>query len=195
MSAVPKPQPVRWGPKKLRALFDERDKWIQSMDVRAGRNVEIAEDASGKLAHAQPGGAGTPPKPFELLDATDRSDPENPIYKIRVVYSTLDGAMPTGFNSGDNPIYTKTVGALTSGTVYAEVTKNTTTGATTARTIELAGFTPASSSSVFRGEIGSFSIDDDVLAVTNAGYGPVYLCRNWFTTPASYTFTFTQYET
>ena len=197
MAAVPKPQELRRGPRWLRAAFAARDKWVESMEVRAGRNVDIHEDATGKLVHAQPGGGAASIRPFQLVGSVDNTDPITPVYNIRVVYSTLDGAMPAGFTSGDTTPFVLTApSSLTEGSVYVKTTRNTTTGAVIARNVGIdpTGVLPPSDATLgeFYAELGTFYIDASAktIAVINSGYGPVTSCRNWFTTPADYTFRF-----
>ena len=115
---------------------------------------------------------------FQLVEASTESQK-----KIRVVYGTIAGEMPTGFSEGDEPPYVLDVSGA--GFVYAGITIDT-AGQVTARWVDQGADVPANTDTDYHVEIGSFSVtsDPETLALAQARYGPinVQVCRNWYAT-------------
>ncbi len=123
-------------------------------------------------------------KPFELILVSDGSTK-----KIRVVYSTLAGGLPSGFSYADDPPYLLTPTG-TSGVVCGGVTIEESYGSIlpNGRFLAIYPEVPVNTTDTFYQEIGSYSLDGDTLAVVNARYGPIdaTICRNWFAAEAPF---------
>lgn len=129
---------------------------------------------------------------FQILDATKRDGDGNvTARKVRVVAGTIDGQLPAGMEATDDPVFTLTVSG--DGEVYAQVTFNESTGAVTAHTIAQSASTPESTGTTKTLLIGGFSVpeaDDKPIAVNNVAFGPlaVEVCRDWYSYPLTYGF-------
>ncbi len=123
------------------------------------------------------GASSTAYRPFELVDATDTGG-----MKVRVVYSTLAGQPPTGFNSGDSPPFILAVTATTG--IYGKVTINVAgAGDVTGREIIASATTPANNpdTGVYHVLIGTVAVvSGSITSAANARFGPVnvQVCRN-----------------
>jgi hypothetical protein len=116
-----------------------------------------------------------------LVDAT-----EDGTKKIRVVYGVVAGEPPDGFSEGDEPPYKLTVTAT--GFIWAGISIDDTTGEVTSRWVDKGAELPEDTATEFHIEIGSFNLDEDVLTIAQARYGPidVQICRNWYAAEAPF---------
>ena len=128
------------------------------------------------------GGAAPPTHPFKLLKASVGG-----VKKIRVIYGTLAGEMPSGFSVGDDPPYLLTVTAT--GLVYAILTIDGATGVVNSRTLGNGASLPADDDTTFHLELGSYAIDGDLVTIAQAVSGSLAFvaCRNWYADPATFT--------
>jgi hypothetical protein len=176
-------------PPRMRRWLDYFRRWAISAQPLSGLGNDVRQ-AGGKgrsidaaLAIGGKKGSSTPSRPFQLVNASDEDT-----HNIRVIYSTLAGAMPDGFSEGDDPPYILEDVGDAAGKVYAEVTLDMDTGEVLSRDLAFGATVPASDPTIgyFTGEIGSFNTVSETFGVSNSGYGPAYLAREWFTYPANY---------
>lgn len=99
--------------------------------------------------------------PFKLVKVRDGGT-----LKVRVLYGTVAGGIPTGMSLGDDPPYLLTA----SGTqrIFLIVTTHSTTGAVTSRTIGHNSSMPSNSDGTYYQEIGSYSVSGDDLSLGQA---------------------------
>lgn len=118
--------------------------------------------------------------PFQVLKLDDAT--------VRVVISTVDSQLPTGFTVGDDPPFELTVSG--NGYVYAEITYSTSSGLVTGSEIKAGASVPASSSGLAYVTLATYATAASVLTVSpNTAYGPitVFSCRNWYEPTPTFT--------
>lgn len=149
-----------------------RSSTIDYQDHPSGRQLEATAKGGGSS------GAASALKLFQLI-ATESGSAN----KIRVTRSLLAGAAPDGFNEADDPPFLLSPSG-TSGVVYAKITVAQNSGAgggeISARSIEVDSTVPEDTDTDYHLEIGTYSVEDDVLTVQNSIYGPIEatVCRN-----------------
>lgn len=158
----------------------------RNFSAGVGMLVNADDDNVIYSANVDSGGSGyTYNQLFRLVDVSDETG-----FNIRVRISTLCDLAPTGFYSGDTPNFVFE-GLTVSGVIYGHITIDS-SGVVTARAVEQAATMPASADPEFYVEIGSFDITGEVLTVTNSRYGPIpaQVCPNAYTSPLTYSVTF-----
>lgn len=169
-----------------RDLFNESTSL--ALGIMPGKDMipisQRADDTNS--SEIQSGGGGSPPEdptagsghPLQLLDAS--TDTGN---KVRIVYGTVGGWVPSGMSLGDDPAYV----LVASGTkiVYVIVTISSTTGDITSVTLSQGVSVPDDEATTFHQQLGSYTISSGKVVVAQAVTGSLAFtaCRDFMSNP------------
>ena len=98
------------------------------------------------------------------------------------------GVVASELPSGFDPVYGKLLATSGSGTVWAELNINSSTGAVVSAAVSSGSTVPENTDSAFYYVLGYYTYSGSVATVTNYGCGSVNatICRNWFSNPPKY---------
>jgi len=177
------PTPPQIGPPAWKKWAEKMAEAHDASIPVSGLGTTVGDVTGGRSVNVSSIGGISGINSLQLINASDESGK-----KIRISYGTVAGEAPSGMSPGDDPPFLLS-GISGSGYVYAKITYTATTGDITDRSIEKRADEPSEEDGILWVQIGSWSIDDDdILHLTNARYGPidVTICRDWYSSPASY---------
>jgi hypothetical protein len=191
MSHLIPPKPPQVGPPEWKSWARSITRFVEANQLFPGLGCILDDIGGGKgkklsieaIAQAI---ASIERRPFELVASATEGD--NPQPRLRVVFSTIDGDIPTGFSLTDEPPFLL-VPAVGTRVVLVKITIDG-TGNPTGREITQATVKPADTTTVKYAILGSYTFDAEngFTAMVNAGYGPVDVgvCQLFFTEPVEY---------
>ena len=160
--------------------------------VAAPLSARVTSDGT-HISIKQTLGGSTPTttRPFEL-SIVNIGTTESPIWKVRVLPSTLAGgsSLDVGFSLADDPPYLLDA---EEGIVQGGVEINA-QGIVMSRWLDIAEDLTPDTATEFHVEIGTVAYDEEseTWSVENSRYGPIdaNICRDWFSNPPTYSVTF-----
>ncbi len=140
--------------------------YVRSITPTRGKGTLVKRTSAGTTIDAVTASTATVIQvPFQLVDATAFEDSAY-VTQVRIIFGTLQDTssggtswIPTGMTEGDNPPYI--IEVTGSGSVWLDVTFNTSTGNVTSVAIDFGETQPSNSSGHSYFSLGTYQVNED----------------------------------